>query len=301
MAAADSRPIARAPLRRYVHFRDHTSGELIGSFGTTTQALSLDGAAFNAAGASITEIAGSGYGYLELVAAETAALSILLKCTNDTSDSMDFVETINTEPCEDSGVAQSGTLGDTTNGGTIVLRSGASSVDSFYVGCVIEIVKGQGSGQMRVVRGYVGSSKTISTDRPWLSAGTVPDSTSVYIIHPRHRPLHRGGGAIDVDVQEMYNREVPDSAAIFFNSSVAYGSVNDAGATTTSFIGSSALTATTDFYKNMVLGFTSGPSQGVWRPISAYTSGRLITVSAAFPFAPNNGDTFMIASRLERF
>lgn len=62
---------------------------------------------------------------------------------------------------------------------TIVLPSGASSVDSFYNGQTIKISSGTGSGQINTIVSYVGISRTATVKTTW---GVTPNSTSVVII-----------------------------------------------------------------------------------------------------------------------
>jgi len=71
------------------------------------------------------------------------------------------------------GTAQAGTSS------TITLASGASSTDSYYVGQVIELTGGQGSGQSATISAYVGATKTATVDVAW---GTVPNNTTTYEI-----------------------------------------------------------------------------------------------------------------------
>ena len=78
------------------------------------------------------------------------------------------------------------------------------------------------------------------------------------------------------------------------------GSVDDAGATTTSFIGAAGLSATNDFYNGAVLAFTSGALQGLSRRITDYVgSTRTFTFGVALPAAPANGVTFVILGYIE--
>jgi hypothetical protein len=62
---------------------------------------------------------------------------------------------------------------------TITLASGASSSNGAYVGMRIATTGGTGSGQERLIIGYVGSSKVATVDRAW---ATTPDATTVYSI-----------------------------------------------------------------------------------------------------------------------
>lgn len=77
------------------------------------------------------------------------------------------------------------------------------------------------------------------------------------------------------------------------------GSVNDAGASTTVFIGDSSLSAVDDFYNGSVLVFTSGTMR-IARRITDYTGAtKTFTFGTAFPAAPANGVTFDIIGRIE--
>ena len=74
---------------------------------------------------------------------------------------------------DDEGTAQAGASG------TITLRSGASSTNSYYNGAVVKINGGTGAGQTRKITGYVGSTRVATVDSNWVTA---PDNTSTYIV-----------------------------------------------------------------------------------------------------------------------
>src|SRR6185369_13892752 len=73
------------------------------------------------------------------------------------------------------GTAQGGTSN------TITLDSGASNVDNYYKGSVVQIVSGTGAGQSRSITSYVGSTNVATMDLAW---ATAPDSTSIFSIKP---------------------------------------------------------------------------------------------------------------------
>lgn len=73
-------------------------------------------------------------------------------------------------------VAGTATAGAT---GSITLAAGASAVDNAYRGMVIETTGGTGTGQRRVISGYVGSTKVASVVPNWT---VTPDATTVYAI-----------------------------------------------------------------------------------------------------------------------
>ena len=71
---------------------------------------------------------------------------------------------------------------------TITLDAGASAVNDAYKGAQISIVSGTGTGQVRVIRSYVGATKVATVGRPW---ATNPDATSAYNI--------MGVGEVEID------------------------------------------------------------------------------------------------------
>jgi len=73
----------------------------------------------------------------------------------------------------DTGTAQAGAST------TITLKSASSSTDDYYNGLYITITGGTGSGQVRIIEDYVGSTKVATVDRAWTTA---PNSTSTYSI-----------------------------------------------------------------------------------------------------------------------
>jgi hypothetical protein len=73
----------------------------------------------------------------------------------------------------DSGAAQAG------SSTTITLKSTASATDDVYNGMYVTITSGTGSGQIRLIEDYVGSTKVATVDVAW---ATAPDNTSNYEI-----------------------------------------------------------------------------------------------------------------------
>ena len=64
---------------------------------------------------------------------------------------------------------------------TITLAATASTTDDIYNGMTVYITGGTGSGQLRTISDYVGSSKVATISSAWT---TNPDSTSVYEVMP---------------------------------------------------------------------------------------------------------------------
>lgn len=60
---------------------------------------------------------------------------------------------------------------------SITLDASASSTTDFYVGCKVLLVGGTGSGQVRTITAYNGTTKVATVDVAW---ATTPDNTSVF-------------------------------------------------------------------------------------------------------------------------
>ena len=75
-----------------------------------------------------------------------------------------------------SGYADTAQAGAST---TITLAAGESATDDFFNGMLVRITGGTGSGQVRRITDYVGSTKVATVDSAW---ATNPDNTSTYRI-----------------------------------------------------------------------------------------------------------------------
>lgn len=95
-------------------------------------------------------------------------------------------------------VAQAGTA---TAGGasTITLAATASAVDDAYKRLTIKITGGTGSGQARLISGYVGATKVATVREAWT---TPPDATSTYSIDAQvvYAPISSGFEAVTIYV-----------------------------------------------------------------------------------------------------
>ncbi len=103
---------------------------------------------------------------------------------------------------------------------------------------------------------------------------------------------------LNVNVQAISdNAATADNLELFYSNALV-GTVNDASATTSSFIISSGFSATNDFYNGSYLVFTTGALAGLARVISDYV-GATKTVSFSYPTpsAPANGVGVMILGR----
>lgn len=288
MASGDAlRSIRNAAYRLTFPLRD-TSGQLVSSATSPAPLVSLDSAAYGAPAGSVTEIGSSGIYTVDLTAAElTAAANATFTCSSGTANT--YYTAFPFEGCFESGVAQASTST------SITLRSAASSTNDFYNGSQIEIVRGTGAGQWRTIYDYVGATTIATVDRAWI---TNPDTTSVYKVMDigiRH----------GTDIYAVVNTDQIDgdataaaNSASFSTGNVIVTSVNDASPTTTSWVGAAGLSATDDFYNDMICVFTSGTLAALTRQVTDYTGGTLTFTVNAFPSAPANGDAFVLFGRV---
>jgi hypothetical protein len=79
----------------------------------------------------------------------------------------------------------------------ITLAAGASATDNAYLGMLVTLTGGTGSGQSRVIVGYNGTTKVSTVDLAWT---TPPDATSVYAVkaNVQYRPVSSGFEAVTI-------------------------------------------------------------------------------------------------------
>ncbi len=88
--------------------------------------------------------------------------------------------------------------------GSITLAAAASTRDEVYSGCIVTATGGTGSGQTRVVSGYVGSTKVASVTPSW---AVTPDGTTTYSVATLNScEQHRRHGN---DPQRQHERHHP--------------------------------------------------------------------------------------------
>jgi hypothetical protein len=190
-----------------------------------------------------------------------------------------------------SGLAASGAAS------AVTLSSAASSTSALYDGANIEIVRGTGAGQVRTITGYVGGTKVATVDRAW---ATNPSSDSVYIIHPRTGVPSAVVGYANANVLSISASTAAATALReLYKGAVVEGSISDTTPGAADFTAAAGLSATDDFYNNMLLVFTSGTLMGYVARINDYTgTTRSIALSANLPLVPGNGDEFCILSKI---
>ena len=101
--------------------------------------------------------------------------------------------TITVDDTPAGGTAQSGAAS------TITLEGTDTALDGEYAWQTVLITSGTGSGQERIIKSYVSSTKVATVETDWTTA---PDSSSVYEILPRgdltFRASRRGTGAVNI-------------------------------------------------------------------------------------------------------
>ena len=124
-----------------------------------------------------TEIAtSSGMYYLDLIATEldTQQTAVIIKTSTSGGKTTPMVLYPKRLPLIRAGTAQAGAAS------TITLDSGASAVDTYYVGCYVNVTNDSPSnvlGQARLIIGYVGSTKVATVEGTY---GTNPSSASTF-------------------------------------------------------------------------------------------------------------------------
>jgi hypothetical protein len=188
MAATDARPvpIKNTAYRHYFHYWKTDSTMLTSITGPDTE-VSKDGGTFTDCTNEFTEIGTSGPGYIDLTSTEMNADSVVIKSTCTNTGAVPYIYYLYPEEAGDiranltpldtlvmhSGTAQAG------GASTITLASGATATDDLYKGEMVKIYSGTGAGQVRVIIGYVGTTKVATVGRAWLVS---PDATSIYAV-----------------------------------------------------------------------------------------------------------------------
>lgn len=181
--------------------------------------LSKAGAAFGAAAGVITEISGGWY-KIAFTAADLSTLGDLgVNVAVATADPINVTHRVvainemdavrlgltslpNAAQGASGGLATQVIRGGTAQAGanlSITLDAGASATNDIYDGELVLITGGTGAGQLRLITGYVGSTKVATIDRAWK---VNPDNTSVFELSNANPvivdPVTIAAGAIDV-------------------------------------------------------------------------------------------------------
>ena len=288
MAITDAKLFIRnAPNRISFPIMD-ANNEPVAAVTSPDSQRSLDGGDFAVCTAEITEIdTASGVYHLDLTVAECTGDQLVYKIGSSGTTRIIVPHVV---PALDSGVAQLG------GSATIKLRSGASGTVNYYNGAVIEIVRGTGAGQSRVIIGY-NTTRIVTVDRVW---STAPDSSSVYVVHPMVAP------SLDSAIFAEANiKAIDDSTAAagllkaLYQGGLISATIDDTTPANDNWTGSSGLSATDDAYNGQLLVMVTGTFAGSAERISNYVgSSKLITLRAALPGVPADGDAFVILGRI---
>lgn len=123
-----------------------------------------------------------------------------------------------------SGTAQAGAAS------SITLASDASATTNYYNGCSVYISGGTGSGQLRKISSYNGTTKVATVNSSW---SVNPDATSTYIIGPTVEITGSGSGAKAYSTVNsgVVNKIVPiDKGTGYTNVKVAITASSGSGA-----------------------------------------------------------------------
>jgi hypothetical protein len=134
--------------------------------------LSLDGGAFADCANEIAEIGTDGWYSITLEAAEMQASSVAYKMI---SGSYGYHATLCPVRC---GTVATGTAA-AGGAATLTLAAGSTIVDDEYVGYILQLTGGTGSGQAARIIDAVASTRVLTVQADWL---TQPDETTTYAV-----------------------------------------------------------------------------------------------------------------------
>ena len=201
----------------------------------------------------------------DIVAAGTTADAVWDEILTGSSHNISTSAGKRLRQLEEAFVQAEGTIATVTNGHTITLDAGAVATTDYYPHSRLTIVEGTGAGQSRLIINY--------------TSGRVCTLESDFTTNP--------------DTNSLYTVEAADANVAGDSSDLAQGFVATYTNTTTITLDSGAI-ATTDFHKETIISFTSGTGAGQEREISAYTSGRVCTLTPALTTALDTTTTYRI-------
>lgn len=167
-----------------------------------------------------TEIGTSGCYYLTLTATETLAdiISGVTKTSTSGAKTTPWVLYPRKLPI----LLTSDNAGAYDSATTINLGSSASAIDDFYNGCLVYIYGGTGSGQVRMITDYVGSTKLATVHVAW---ATNPDATSdLKIYRTEQAPYAMGANVTHISGTVQTARDI--GASVLLSSGTGTGQVS---------------------------------------------------------------------------
>jgi hypothetical protein len=153
-------------------------GDLVTGAADLDSEVSKNGNTFTDCTNEATEIAtNSGVYYLTLTAAEMSADMVAIIVKTSTSGAKTVCITLYPTwmAAINQGTAEAG------GAATITLQSGVRDWDNAYMNCLVYIYGGTGSGQLRKINAYVGSTRVATVNPAW---ETQPSTDSTYYIYP---------------------------------------------------------------------------------------------------------------------
>lgn len=186
---------------------------------------------------------------------------------------------------------------------TIRLAVTASAVNNYYIGEIVYIASGAGSGQARIITGYVGGTTTATIYPAW---STNPDNTSVYKVMPIGPAMVDAvdptllalalGGFWD-EVLSPATHDVIDSAGRRLrNLFVTTGTAQSGAANSIQL--AVAEPATDRIYNQNLIYITKGLGAGQVRLVMDYIGTTKIAIlNRAWDVIPNNTSEYAIISR----
>ncbi len=164
-------------------------------------------------------------------------------------------------------VQASGTVAVVTDGHTVTLDAGAVATADYYPHSRLTIVEGTGAGQSRLIINY--------------TAGRVVTLESNFAVNPDTMSLYQIEAA-DANVPRTVEHLASGYVAVFTNlTTITLDSLADANA---------------DLYVDCMIIFPDGAGAGQARRMSAYTAGRVVTLSPALDTAVAAGTSYRITA-----
>lgn len=248
--------------------------------GTVTGYYTLDGGAQGTVAASPAHL-GNGQWEVDLAQGEMNGDVVGLVFTH--ADALPAAFTIRTD---------TQTIGGLNNVSRADITGGAYAIDTDANGRV-RLVVGTGTGEVNSSSGKVPATIAAGdlADNSITAAALATDAVNEIVDATWDEATsgHTGSGSFG----KLLSDNLGDIPKID-------GTINDASATTTSFVVASSLSSSDDFYVGSVIAFTTGTLAGIARRITDYVgSSRTATVSPALPSAPANGVEFIIIGRID--
>ncbi len=279
---------------------DNTGSPVTSASGLDSE-VSIDLGTFTDCANEAVELAtSSGIYYLYLTGSEMTGKIITIRIKTSTTDAKTTILSIHPVrmPSIDTGTAQAGAAG------TITLKNGSSTADSYYNGMYVQITNNSPANvqyQTRKIISYVGSTRVATVESNW---GTNPSSASTYtILCPTAASMNAIAG---VGVSGPTTAGILDSnmVSIVGSSTAATNQKNAAlavfsgtitgAATVTTLIDSSLTQATTNHWVNRTVIFLTGAAALQASLITGFVPASDQLVFSALSVSPSATDTYII-------